>query len=291
MYHRFMDDEDEGYVLRKRVFEKQLIFFKSHFNIFGLEEILKLSEKEERRVRSPMVITVDDGYLNFYNYAFPLLRKYSVPATAFVPFNFVESGDWMWQDKNIYIIRTAKFDSFSFKWRDNRIKISKKSFQELMNSLWRVYNKCLPLSLEEKCDFSDELTCQLNVRIPPKPVPEFAPLTWEQIKEMEKHGISFGSHTMNHQILTELSKNESLFEICESKKMLELRLGHKVKSFCYPNGNFNEGIIEQVKACGYECAVTTIRGSNRHLNDLFKLKRIGPSGGSMTSFLKSIYLW
>ena len=290
MYHRFMDDEDKGYVLKKRVFENQLRFLKKHFSIYGLEAFLRLTTSEKRRVKNPMIITVDDGYLNFYKHAFPILRNLSIPATVFVPFNFVESGDWMWQDKNIYILRNAKFDSYNFKWRSDTIKIVRKPFPQLIKSLWRIYNKCLPLSLEEKHDFSNELAYQLGVCIPPKPVPEFAPLTWEQIREMEKAKIAIGSHTMNHLILTELSEKESLYEIGESKKLLELRLGHQVRTFCYPNGNHNQKIIEQVKACGYQCAVTTLRGNNRKLSEFFRLKRIGPSDESMNLFLKSIYL-
>lgn len=285
-----MDDKDNGYVVKKGVFEKQLLFLKKHFSIYSLENFFKLSASGKRRIRNPMVITVDDGYRNFFDHTFPILKKYSIPATIFVPLNFVETSDWMWQDKNIYILRKTKYDSYTFRWRDITISISTKPFEELINSLWRVYNACLPLALEDKASFSEELSFRLGVSVPSKPVPEFAPLSWEQIREMENHKISIGSHTMNHLALTYLSEAESRYEIYESKNLLEYRLGHAVRGFSYPNGNFNQTIVKQVKECGYMYALTTRKGNNRHLNNLFCLKRISPSHRNMTLFLKSIYL-
>lgn len=290
MYHRFMDDEDDGYVLKKSDFESQILFFKKHFSFYTLEGYVDLSGSEKKRVKNPIILTVDDGYLNFYRYALPILRKHSIPATMFIPFDFVENGGWLWQDKNIYIIRNARNDFYTFKWRGSTLNISKKSLSDLFKSLWLIYGTCIPLGVAEKEEFSEKLALQLDVVIPPKPVDEFAPLTWEQVREMKEEGISIGSHGMTHQILTELSEEESLYEICESKKMLEYRLGHEVRSFCYPSGYFNQRIIEQIKACKYKSAVTTKRGSGRDLNEMYTLKRIGPANGNSTFFLESIYL-
>lgn len=99
-------------------------------------------------------------------------------------------------------------------------------------------------------------------------------LTWEQIVEMEKGGITFGSHTLNHVYLPDLSQSKQKKEIYASKKILERRLGHSVNHFCYPKGGFSNEIKGFVRSAGYVSACTTNRGYDRFNRDVYELKRI-----------------
>ena len=81
-------------------------------------------------------------------------------------------------------------------------------------------------------------------------------LTWEQVHEMSAYGIEFGSHTCTHPMqLTSLSKEQCWEEIARSRDDLEVRLGRKIVSFCYPRGDLNEEVIQMVKKANYDCAV------------------------------------
>ena len=99
-----------------------------------------------------------------------------------------------------------------------------------------------------------------------------------QIHEMKSNNISFGSHTVSHQILTNLTKEKIVREIRGSKDMLESRLDQKINSFAYPVGtraDFNDEIMGIVKACKYSCACSNMYGMNGKNADIFTLKRIG----------------
>lgn len=86
------------------------------------------------------------------------------------------------------------------------------------------------------------------------------PLTWDEVREMNKNHITFGAHTLNHQFLTEINDIEVLVqEIVESKKKIEQELNIEVKSFAYPAGLYNEEIIRIVQE-HYENAVITANG-------------------------------
>ncbi len=103
-------------------------------------------------------------------------------------------------------------------------------------------------------------------------------LSPSQIHEMKNDNISFGSHTVSHQILTNLTKEEIVREIRGSKDMLESQLGQRINFFSYPIGtrvDFNDEIEGIVKACKYSCACSNMYGINGKTADMFALKRIG----------------
>jgi len=84
-------------------------------------------------------------------------------------------------------------------------------------------------------------------------------LKTEQIKEMAKVGIDFGSHSFSHRSLTELDAEELEREVKESKIVLEKLLGKQIESFSYPYGAFNE-TVKKVVQQNYKVAFSTKKG-------------------------------
>lgn len=99
-------------------------------------------------------------------------------------------------------------------------------------------------------------------------------LNWEQVREMAKSGITFGSHTRLHSYLPDLSVEKQREEIIGSKRVLEEHLGAAVDYFAYPIGGFSESIKQIVKEAGYKGAAATNRGYDRFNKDVFELNRI-----------------
>ena len=100
-------------------------------------------------------------------------------------------------------------------------------------------------------------------------------LNYDEIKEMYKYGMQFGSHTLDHRILTKLPLPEAKYQIEESRKRLIESLGIDINYFCYPGGYFNEEIKNLVKEAGYKGICSTFGyGSNNKKPDLFQLERI-----------------
>ncbi|MCX8130841.1 MAG: polysaccharide deacetylase family protein [Clostridia bacterium] len=106
------------------------------------------------------------------------------------------------------------------------------------------------------------------------PVSEDYPMTKNNIEEMLAYGIDFGSHTLNHHLLTTVSIDTAKEEIEKSKKVLEDMLGKEILSFCYPAGNLNEEVCKLVESAGYKLAVVTPPRKGIKETD-FTLKRIG----------------
>lgn len=77
---------------------------------------------------------------------------------------------------------------------------------------------------------------------------------WDDIFEMQKNGVYFGSHTHTHADLKALEPEEIHVELSESKQVLEDALNHPVDLVAYPYENVNEHAIEIASRCGYLAA-------------------------------------
>ncbi len=100
-----------------------------------------------------------------------------------------------------------------------------------------------------------------------------AHLSQAEIYEMSKHGIEFGSHTVNHKLLHQIAPHEAEYEIRESKAQLENLLQQPCKSLAYPAGFFTEAAQQAVRDAGYIAAFSTIYGATDNI-DLYALNRV-----------------
>lgn len=102
-------------------------------------------------------------------------------------------------------------------------------------------------------------------------------LSWAEVSELEKMGITIGNHTLSHRRLAALSAEEQRSEIFDGYRLMADTLGHSVTSFAYPYGSlldFDENSIRLVKECGHVIAVSNSYGTNRAGADPWTLKRM-----------------
>ncbi len=76
-------------------------------------------------------------------------------------------------------------------------------------------------------------------------------LSWEQIKEMQKYGMSFGSHSLSHQYLSRIAIKDAIKELQDSKNKLQDKLGVEIKSFSFPYGDWNMKLYDEALKIGY----------------------------------------
>jgi peptidoglycan/xylan/chitin deacetylase (PgdA/CDA1 family) len=93
------------------------------------------------------------------------------------------------------------------------------------------------------------------------------------------HGHEIGSHTLDHVALSQVSAHASHEQVRESKRRLEALSGQSIESFCYPYGDLDGRVRDQVEAAGYGNATTTRRGRATAHDDAFLLPRIPVPGG------------
>jgi peptidoglycan/xylan/chitin deacetylase (PgdA/CDA1 family) len=284
-YHRFSTTSDRRSV-SAQVFDEHLAYLKKHYTPLPLSRVAELLAKQLPLPAFAAAITIDDGFSDSYEIAYPILRKHGLPATLFVVTNFLDGKTWLWTDKVRYLVGSARSGSAEMDFGAHRLTIELNGPASRLHEAERInlILKTLPDGLKEAA--VNQIASTLGLVVPGLPPKDCAPVTWEQVREMSEGGIEIGSHTVNHPILTNTSDDQLSQEIVGSRKRLEEVLSEPIKLFCYPNGNFDQRVRRAVVQAGYECAVTTELGLNPTSRDIFSLRRV-PAELDMDHFVQT----
>jgi len=290
MYHRVLKDNDKailsmqpGMYVTESAFNNQMIFLARHYHLISLKELLELWKNGGySKDKSYCIVTFDDGWLDNYLNAYPILKKHGIPATIFVTTSFMGTNRWYWPEKLSFLLLNKYQDLLDLSdgvevARDDVVSAIFTSVSdkcdcvksEQIDFVIETLKKYSEQSIEDAIEKIYEL---LNISVPE----ERAVLNRNEIKEMSNNGISFGSHTCNHKILTGIPLSEVREELKKSMSLLTAQNLNFVPVFCYPNGSYNQEIQNIVRECGYEAAVTTRFGfESEKPDDYFGIKRIG----------------
>lgn len=285
-YHRFSRAAEPGKV-SAAAFESHLDYLKVRNTVVTLSEAIDHLQTGRPLPPNPAVITIDDGYLDAYQVAFPILRRYGLPATLYAITDFVEQRIWLWTDIMRFVLhKTEREEVIADFGAGDRVQARLGSDAERLSAAGRINDRLKRLPEKEKQRKIREIAEDLDVEIPELPPRGYSAMSWDQACEMDTNGIAIESHTVTHPILTNVSDAELSFEMKVSKKRLEERLDRAVDHFCYPNGSFDPRVRRAAEAAGYTSAVTTEYGFNSGPADLLLLNRIDAQS-AIESFAQS----
>ena len=276
VYHRVNDEHDPFFpAVPVRVFAQQMEYVASHRHVCSLDEaVARLKSRDVPD--GTVVVTFDDGYCDNYAQAFPILRQHNIPATIFLATNCIGTGNVLWHDRLFSAFRKTNAKILSgFHSEVGVCPIE--ALDQKLDAMWKVIRVLRRMDDSTRDQWLDSLSNCLNVQ--DKAVDNALMLSWDQIKVMAHHGILFGAHTANHPILSRLDPQKAREEILSSSHAIESRLGVAPKTFAYPNGlrdDFNGTTKSILQEVGFDCAVTSIFGTNDSRQDLFELRRGQP---------------
>jgi peptidoglycan/xylan/chitin deacetylase (PgdA/CDA1 family) len=271
-YHRFSECEG-GAQVSAQAFDEQVKYLAAHYTLVPLSRLATCLQKREIPPRLA-AITIDDGYLDAYEIAFPILRKHRAPATVFVVTEFVEGTAWLWTDKPRYLTAIAAPQSFEIGIEGHTLRLELNGAASRAVAAGLINAALKPLSEEARNASIDGLALELGVKIPERPPADYGAINWSQAREMADAGVEIGSHTLTHPILTGLSADRLRAEVELSRERIQNALERNVETFCYPNGDYDLRTQREVARAGYQLAVTTDVGLNNELNDPLALRRI-----------------
>lgn len=268
------------------VFESQIQFLKTHYEIVDLNDLKRLEFIKVPK-KDMVVLTFDDGYRNNYTRAFPILKKYHVPATIFLTTNHIDTNRLLWYDKLSWILyKTVSIpDMATLVKYDIGPEITSEikrfftsSFSACLNILHSLIARLKTFPSKSREDLLNRLAKACKIKVWPGDG-ERAMLSWEEIKEMSRYGISFGSHTKSHPVLSSISASDAQKEIVESKRVIEDKIQKPVTTFAYPYGrkkDYTDNIIKILVDEGFEYACSATEGAERYpLKAPLILKRRG----------------
>jgi len=291
MYHRFSKNLTEGSVSFSTL-EDQFKYLKKNFEVVSLDEVVTnyFNNRLTVNYNKPLVsITVDDGYRDFYDICYPLLKIYNFPATFYVATDFVGNKDWLWHDKLKWLFDNGQGLSESFDLGGTIYDTD--TWNKCRKSLWpKFVSILLGRPANEIMYFLETLASLTNLKIPRTPPDEYCAVSWDQLREMERNQISIGGHTMTHFSLGYLSDEDARNQILGCKDQLDRELGISSRHFCFPNGQ--QGDISQfakdtIQEVGFKSAVAAYYDKTG-ISDRFSMSRHG-IGESWFEFQKSVW--
>jgi len=305
MYHRILPPEDirniseePGMIVTPDTFRKHINILSDYFEFITLSDWLERKNNNSPLPNKACAITFDDGWLDNYEYAFPILEQTKTPATIFLVSKIINTTKVLWPERLARIInylakeKPDEWENNSLKWLRN-INTSygfstNAPSREQLTEIIAGTKKHTEDEINKKLDL-----IETHIKLNDITKPSF--LNWQQVNEMIDSGfVDIGSHTCNHIRLNDKASNQIISEeIINSKIDIEKNTNKSIKVFCYPNGDYSDEAIKIVKQ-HYIGAVTTDKGWNNELSDEHTLQRVAiheDISNSTNSFLSRISGW
>jgi peptidoglycan/xylan/chitin deacetylase (PgdA/CDA1 family) len=238
----------------RTAFDQQMAYLRRHASILPLSEaIARLSQND--LPDHAVSVTFDDGYANNLHMAYPVLKKYSVPATVYLATAYITSGDLFPFDRVRLMdaaqqCRGASVYERVIDYRHSPIDV----VFERLERCWR----------------------DLRLAVSDEQYETLRPLRREETQEFDPDMIEFGAHTHHHCILSNESPDRRTWEVRESVTHASALAGRPISSFSYPNGqpgDFGEQDKHVLQRADIRAAVTTTAGTNAAGCDALELRR------------------
>lgn len=267
-YHSFSPNWPTGLVssLPVKRFGKHLEFLKEKFEVVPLEDGIEAVKNKKSISKPYLAITIDDGFLDNYILGFELLKAHKVPATIFLATDFIENGRVPWPTQILELLERTRKKELSFPINGSLETVAHKKLMAKKLKSWLGQKEP-----QVRFDILRELKSQLGVF---EKETSYKSLSWKHVEEMHSWGVTFGSHTHFHSMLSNMEESIVHQELLDSKNHIEARLNNPCKLFCFPDGNYNEQVVQIVQDCGYRYAVTQDPGFNKSALSDYTLKRI-----------------
>lgn len=245
-YHRVVEDfassaenSIHSMLISRRMLEQHLDWLGRRYRFISLDELGARLESKDGREDPAVAITFDDGYRDFYDHALPILKRKGVPAAVFVVTDLVGTKRIQIHDK-LHLLLARKSTG-----PDDGTPTPFQATRALLESLPQAEIEKVIQALEPEVPIAEDT------------LRPFYSLTWEMLDEISRAGITIGSHTRTHVLMTHENKQRVIAEVAESRDAIEAKLGKNAQHFAYPGGLFNTTAVEAVAGAGYRFGYTT----------------------------------
>lgn len=252
-------------------FRKEMEWIKKETRILSEDELIESIYSKKPFNELCSLVTLDDGYRDNFDIAYPILSKLKIPAIFFIPTQHLTERNVGWWDLVAFFIKNTSQKHFYFQ----------KTLYELTHpkNLINLFVSDLKHMEPEKInDYLHQLSLAVDVPFPAKELQCQELMTCEQIKILSDKGMSIGSHSHDHSILSRQNNHTLKKQIGQSIEILESVVQKKIKTIAYPVGgydHFTSDTKEVVKDLGLKLGFSYLTGINQWGKvDPFDVKRM-----------------
>ncbi len=248
-------------------FAQQMAYLASQCRVVSMAEVLRFYARGESLPPRAVLVTFDDAYCDFQEYAWPILKRLQLPVTLFVPTAFPDHLErTFWWDRLYQAVNSTaerSLDAPSGQLPLTTAHERSRAFRQL-----RTVVKSLPH--EEAMVWVDEVCYRLGSSGGKHPV-----LGWDALRRLAREGVTLGAHSQTHPMMNRIPVEAMRAEALGALRDLEREIGIVLPVFAYPSGGFNEAVVQALREAGIRLAFTTVRGINMlPAADPLRLRRI-----------------
>lgn len=262
MLHRFttgdglVSGHDPGLV------RAALDYLRSHdFQVLTIDQVvdgLADSSLPERAV----AFTIDDGYQDQGRVGAELFFASGYTCTIYLVTDLVNGGYWPIESKIRYLFSRADA-GFTVRLRGHEVSVASGDPRGRVEIRRQLVYELKALPLDRAMARVAELAERMGMDLPDSPPEAFAPLSWDDVRRLERRGVAFGSHTARHVTLSAESDEIAWAELEQSNRALQVYVDQPSRVFCYPTGRFQDygsREIGYLRELGYRAALSSEPG-------------------------------
>ncbi|XZF12582.1 polysaccharide deacetylase family protein [Chitinophagaceae bacterium MMS25-I14] len=262
-FHRISNEYSPAYPpLPVAVFEQLLDYVASHYDIIDINTI------SHAPVRPQVVLSFDDGYLDFYEYALPILKRKGFPFVISIIAGCAEQTMPLWTQQLNKSLETFINTGALLHYEDEKLEITTRNVARLAIRIYKEIS-ILPEALRIKTlnDIYNQCPHQ----------PDETPfMNWDEVKACALAGGELFNHTFSHVNLGLNASGQLLYEEIDcAKELIEKRTGMQVHGFTFPNSMYDDVSLNHVLLeRDYRHVFLVEHDLNRLGNDNKLLKRL-----------------
>ena len=270
-YHRVVGDEPSLPGVSVKRFDDQMKWLRENCEPIGPDALVGRS-RAPRSTRPAVLVTFDDGYRSYHDLAYPVLKKYDIPAINFLVTGLVDEPEMMWTDRVQWAVLTTPRTSVCVPWFEGGAptSLSDLNARQAFGLAARTFLKTIPDAL--RVEHVEELVGMLGGS-PPR---ARQMTTWDEVRRTMDL-TTYGGHTHSHCILSRLDRAEAAREIATCRDRIAAETGRAPTYFAYPNGtaaDFTRETQEVLRAHGFSVSFSSIDGIAGADTDWMAVRRI-----------------
>ena len=264
-YHRVDEpsaepDLDPGLIsATPQEFRSQMELIAERYKVVSIRDVLAAQRGEARLPAGAVLITFDDGYLDFAEHAWPVLREFGLPAVVFVPTAFPDQSDGagFWWDRLYAGLRRSDdgvvclpdLGEFDLAEPSGRRLALRACVQHVKSQSHKAAMQWVDSAMENLAS------------VPPLP----GVIGWERLRDLVRQGVDVCAHSHRHALSTKLTEAEFAADLttCKDRLSQELGEGASAPVLAWPANSTNQQVQNVARDLGFEMAFGGCRGVAR----------------------------
>lgn len=297
MYHQVCEKKSDPWQLAvsPENFQYQLNYLKNYFDVVSVDELVE-TVKAGRLTRNLVAITFDDGFVDNYTNAAPLLEWFELPATFYLTSAAIRAPRLFWWDElQSIVLHTESLPArlrvrigpadFEFEFKRDQVlrpsllqEVGRWTYgapvkNERVELYFKLWERIQPLQHLDQ--YSVMRALRTWAKLDTIPLGTDAPMRDFHVKKLGANKLfTMGGHTVNHAMLSAQTELVQAYEIKDCKIDIEEITGKRVNGFAYPYGKYNALTKELLQKNGFNYGLTTEEGTVTVQSDVYQLPRL-----------------